>query len=332
MELFFMAYWHLYWVESDGMEDCFVVARNSRSAGHVECEMNGFEQSDLTITRILRLPEKVVKSYQKQESYKEKPWPYYVYGKEFFEELGAQFRTVDGKKQMLLEDVVYLVPEFVPTSISKEYSIGRKAYEELREIEGVAEIRSEEEDVWTPPQMTLIHMLGHCVVRCHQIEDYIANSFIFGVSDSPKRKNETISEQTRRWKRKTLGGMFKIVQENFEMEPLVEASFDLFRENRNRIIHGITTEERYDIETKWGQDELFSFLYFFDLHSLIVRKAFRASFYASIELGVHVFGDEKKIPKDFLKPEHKEEAATFFEFFKPKGVPPKGKENNKTLI
>lgn len=36
--------WNLYWVESDGIEDCFVVARNSRSACRVEIDENGFDR------------------------------------------------------------------------------------------------------------------------------------------------------------------------------------------------------------------------------------------------------------------------------------------------
>mgnify|MGYP007135338631 CR=1 FL=1 len=43
-----MAKWKLYWVESDGYEDCFVVAKNSHSARSVEANMNGFDISDAT--------------------------------------------------------------------------------------------------------------------------------------------------------------------------------------------------------------------------------------------------------------------------------------------
>jgi len=101
-----LKHWNLYWVVSDGFEDCFVVARNSRSACSVESQMNGFELTEVEATKIMRIPERVVRAYQKEKTYKEHPWPSYVYGKSFFEGLGAQFRTIDNREEMLLSDVV----------------------------------------------------------------------------------------------------------------------------------------------------------------------------------------------------------------------------------
>ena len=40
--------WKLYWVTSDGLEDCFVVAKNSRSAKRIEKDANGFEDQEVT--------------------------------------------------------------------------------------------------------------------------------------------------------------------------------------------------------------------------------------------------------------------------------------------
>lgn len=39
-----MTKWKLYWVASDGLEDCFVVAKNSRSAKKIEKETMVLEQ------------------------------------------------------------------------------------------------------------------------------------------------------------------------------------------------------------------------------------------------------------------------------------------------
>lgn len=39
--------WYLYWVTSDGYEDCFVVARNAQAAKSLELNTNGFEWSML---------------------------------------------------------------------------------------------------------------------------------------------------------------------------------------------------------------------------------------------------------------------------------------------
>src|SRR5689334_21122515 len=96
--------WNLYWVESEGLEDCFVVARNSRSACSVESKENGFDIEYAKATKIISIPKRLENSYKKQHAFKEHPWPGYVYGKKFFEELGAQFRTNDKQEEMLLAD------------------------------------------------------------------------------------------------------------------------------------------------------------------------------------------------------------------------------------
>lgn len=53
-----MSKWKLYWVASDGFEDCFVVAKNSRSAARIEKDTNGFEDEDLEVTRIMDVPDR----------------------------------------------------------------------------------------------------------------------------------------------------------------------------------------------------------------------------------------------------------------------------------
>jgi hypothetical protein len=75
--------------------------------------------------------------------------------------------------------------------------------------------------------------------------------------------------------------------------------------------------ERFDIRTSWGQRELLSFLNFFDLHSRIVKKAFRASYYASIEFGIHMWGVPEGVPKRIFNKMQKDEMGMFFEFFTP---------------
>ena len=52
-----MSKWKLYWVASGRLEDCFVIAKNSRSARRVEKEMNGFEDEDIVVTRIMDIPD-----------------------------------------------------------------------------------------------------------------------------------------------------------------------------------------------------------------------------------------------------------------------------------
>src|SRR5438445_2855423 len=123
--------WYLYWVTSDGYEDCFVVAKNSRSACCVECRVNDFELNEVSAERIALIPERVFRKYKRKDTYKKNPWPWYVYGKEIFRDLGAEFRDIDNKEEMLLCDIVFSVNEYRPLDMKMERLIGSKAVAEL---------------------------------------------------------------------------------------------------------------------------------------------------------------------------------------------------------
>jgi hypothetical protein len=49
----------------------------------------------------------------------------------------------------------------------------------------------------------------------------------------------------------------------------------------------------------------------------MVKKAFRASYYASIEFAIHQWGTPKNITKPILNNKQKKEADFFFQFFTP---------------
>jgi hypothetical protein len=112
--------------------------------------------------------------------------------------------------------------------------------------------------------------------------------------------------------------MLRCIEEAWDIHPLVKANFELFLKNRNTLVHGITTSERFDIRTRWGQEELLAFLQFFDIHSRIVKKAFRASYYASLHFGVSRWGLPDRMPKKLFSKKQEQEIALFFEFFSPK--------------
>jgi hypothetical protein len=122
-----LSHWNLYWVESDGHEDCFVVARNSRSACAVECNMNGFDFAEVQATKIMRISKRAENAYRRQPEYSKRPWPWYVYGKRFFQSLEADFRIVDSKEEMLLGDIVYEVDDYVPCGIRRSRDIGLRS-------------------------------------------------------------------------------------------------------------------------------------------------------------------------------------------------------------
>ena len=308
--------WNLYWVESDGIEDCFVVAKNTRSARRIEIEMNGFEPDEVRATKITSIPEKTRASYEKRKKH---AWPWYVYGKPFFRSLGAQFRIIDKKEEMLLLDVVYEVEEYIPCSIYRRRSIGKKAFAEMKNMPEFAAVEHDQrDDVWKEPEVPLITMLGMCLASCQKIEFYIANAFLLGISKKQKQRYRTLDDLRKGWERKTLGNMLRSIEEAWEIEPIFKANFELFLVHRNLLIHGLTTHPQYDIKTYWGRQELLSFLAFFDVHSRVIKATFRAAFHASLEFGIHFFGRPKKVPENFLSPRHREEAGMFFEVFKPK--------------
>jgi hypothetical protein len=221
---------------------------------------------------------------------------------------------------MLLSDVVYAVEDYVPCDIHKQRSIGMRAVDELRCLPGLAEVINDydDEDIWTGPVIHLVTALGMCLIRCQQVERYIANSFLLGISKKQKAKYNTINDLRAGWKKKTLGNMLQCIEEAWEIESTIKASLELFLESRNRLIHGVTTDERFDIQTEWGQRELWAFLYFFDIHSRMVKKAFRASYYASLDFGIQNWGLPKGLPKRIFNKKQKEELSLFFEFFSPK--------------
>jgi hypothetical protein len=132
----------------------------------------------------MRIPERVVRAYQTEKTYKEHPWPSYVYGKSFFEGLGAQFRTIDNREEMLLRDVVYVVDDYRPCSIHKQRSVGMRAVEELRRLPELADVINdyEHEDIWNGPVIHLVTALGMCLIHRQQIEHYIAQCCLLGVS------------------------------------------------------------------------------------------------------------------------------------------------------
>jgi hypothetical protein len=157
------------------------------------------------------------------------------------------------------------------------------------------------------------------MTRVQEIEHLIAHSFILGVIiDSEKKKNKTIRNLVDSWKRKTLGQMLRVIEENWDIEPMIHRSLRLFLDMRNKLVHGLTMSEQYDINTEWGQDEMIKFLLLFEVVSRPLREAFRAGFYASIELAnTHQLKDqpEKQYP---LTSRQKKKIGLFAAFFSPK--------------
>jgi hypothetical protein len=185
--------WNLYWVSYDGEEDCFVVARNSRSAAKLDAEYCGFDTSDVTVSRVASISENVRRAHvakRKNEENKDS-WPWYA-DQWLLNKLGAKFRDNEGLRKTLVDDVVYTQnsPYPVPPRL-----IGCKYLTEFKKDKVLS--RYGDDDCYSPSQMSLFTILGICVARCQEIEDLIASSFILGLADAEAKRYGTIGEMTK---------------------------------------------------------------------------------------------------------------------------------------
>jgi hypothetical protein len=296
--------WNLYWVYSDGLEDCFVVARNIRSAIRVECEMNGFEADEVGAVHVCRIPESVAKRQLATYKKKKVTWPWYGWD-DLLKKLGAEFREVDGRHETLVEDVVYSQgqpPRMIGYRFINEFR-KEKAFEEYGE-----------DDRYTSRQNILFTLLGLCIARCQQIEHYVAHSFILAVSAKEKMRHKTIDDLTRAWKRKTFGQLIRTIEESYELDPTFKAALEWFLQSRNQLVHGLTTHAQYDVETGWGQDEMIAFLSLFEMMSRVIRKAFYACYLTSIDYGNNYLLEEPN-PKIRFTRKQKDDMSVFPYFF-----------------
>ncbi|WP_262696459.1 hypothetical protein [Kordiimonas aquimaris] len=281
--------------------------------------MNGFGPDQVSAQRIARIPLKVQKAYEKTNAFKENGWPFYVFGKELFEGIGAEFRTIDDTEEMLIDDVVYEVEDYRACYISVSRYIGVKAIEELNKQIDLEELPFEEDDIWHEPEIHIVTGLGMLLIRCQEIEDYIARSFILGLSPKQKKKHKTLGELTNAWKKKTLGNLIKSIEEAWVIEPNFKENLDQFVKNRNQLIHGITVDERFDIRTNWGQRELLVFLTMFDTYSRIIKSVFRGAYYASFELGRTQWESNRDLLEEVDFPKNMDdEIQLFLMLFSPK--------------
>ncbi|MCR1897963.1 hypothetical protein NSA47_03040 [Irregularibacter muris] len=295
-----MSKWKLYWVASDGLEDCFVVAKNSRSAGRIEKDTNGFIDEDIEVTRIMDVPDeyeeianKKFRKWSKEQKYNEHldidtliAWPYY--GEEWLlEKLGVEYRTIE-EEQILIND-------FVITS-SHIYSVGLKAMKEVYELTGEKSIDISNVN-YEEMRESIEHMLGVCMTTIHRIENYITSSFIFAVGNK-KYGNYTINEATQLWRDKlTFGKLIQLIEERYEINEDVRKSLILFLTQRNKIAHGLTKDERYDIDTIWGQKETAGYLALFLKNAWILEDIFESAYITTMCIGFHLMKDATENPE-----------------------------------
>lgn len=325
-----MSKWKLYWVESDGYEDCFIVAKNSRSAVCVEVNLNDFDPMDLKASRIMDVSDKYEKianylfrrwsrihasEQAKQSSLRE--WPYYARDW-LLKALGAKFRNLNEDKQILLMDRVY---GRKPSGESYVYSVGARALAEhnnqwhlIKRNYDKVDFEVEKLDLST----YVFSAMGLALSHCHEIEYLLSNSFLIGLlglSDKEKSKYDTINDLNEGISKKTFGQLLRIIQEAFEIEPTIEASLNLFLNMRNKLVHGITKDKRYDIHDEWGQKELISFLDIFLILAKPIKEIALSCYVTSMQFGLEIMKKEGlpviKLPEDSI-----EKLSMFCECFK----------------
>lgn len=319
-----MSKWKLYWVASDGAEDCFVVAKNSLSARRIEKDMNGFEDDDITVTRIMDVPDKYEKIANKKfREWSKKQnvnthldidtltaWPYYA-PEWLLKKLGIEYRVIDKKREILINDTV----------ISGEniYTVGIKALKELSDNKYIEAANVSYEGL----RKAIEYMLGDCMVTIHRIESYITESFIFAVGNE-KYFDYTLEEVIKLLKDKfTFGKLIQLMEERYEIDEVVHNGLRLFLTQRNKIAHGLTKDPRYDIDTLWGQKELVAYLAIFLKNAWALEAVFEAAYITTMGVAGHLLKDNLNDPKelkfinDFEKdPDVIEKVSLFAEVFK----------------
>ena len=267
--------------------------------------MNEFDISDVTAIRVMDIPdifeEKADKNFrewskihapQQANDPNLHQWPWYA-DKWLLEDLGAQFRIIDDEEQILLRDIVFAKKH---NGEWYTYSIGARALYERNE--NLPKYDNYDNEPLIDISKTLYGAMGLALKQCHEIEYLFSKSFIFGVSEKQKKKYETFNDFFRGWEKKTLGELLSAMKEAFDIEPEIKMALDLFRDMRNKLIHGITTTQRYDINTDWGQRELIAFLDLFLSLCVPIKDIAASCFEASVELANTYLleNDTEKIP------------------------------------
>ena len=191
-------------------------------------------------------------------------WPGYA-SEWLMEMLGAEYRVVENVQETLINDMV-ISPDYI-------YSVGLRAMKEVSDLTGdklpdISNVNYE------GMRDFIDKILGISITTIHRIEDYISKSFVF-VVENKKYSKYTINELEKLLKKKyTLGKLIGLIEERYEINQDVYNSLQLFLEQRNKIAHGLTKDERFDIDTIWGAKRNFSIYYIVFKKCLGVRRNF----------------------------------------------------------
>lgn len=179
--------WNLYWIAYDGDEDCFVVAKNSRSARCYDASFCGYDPKDSTATHVCHINKSTLSQAKAQATKQGRKleWPDHA-DDWLLRAVGARTRFRDELEEILIDDTVFTHNFEYPIP---PRDIGRKYYERIRNDPIFLD---REEDTHSNSQMSLFQILGICLARCQEIEYLAAHSFVLGLNDSDKQRYVTI--------------------------------------------------------------------------------------------------------------------------------------------
>lgn len=310
--------WHLFWVTSDGEEDCFVVAKNSRSAKSVEFNACGLDWGEIHAERVCAIPEAAEAEFFQRATDEDRSlrnWPGYAQ-RELLELLEAEFRWIDGVEFMMLEDVVY---EVTSDGFVRVREVGQRAIESAQTL--AEELAENEIHVLSPKveQAPLLLEIGSCVVQCQRVESLMAHSVILGIKEAKTQGYKTVADLISAWEKKTLGAMLRCIEQAYTIEPTVHTCLKGFVSMRNELIHSITTKDRFDIETEWGRRELWAFLVSFRHFIALCEAVFSSTVLASYDF-LHCYSGELELSTiSFpLSSEDSQRTWRFHAYFTPK--------------
>lgn len=304
-----MGVWKLYCVSSDGGEDCFVVAKNSRSAAHIEVSKNGFAYSDVSAMRVADISNELFQIYGQT-------WPWYA-DQQLLKDLGVRTRTLEnGTYQILLDGKVYSQDSDGEWST---YLIGVRALCERDPT--LPKVDFSEEDT-ADYHNYLCEMMGMAMILCHKIEWLISHSVLSALIKKRKREHETLKAAISELEKKTLGSLVSSIENSFDIDVDIQGLLKLFLSMRNQFVHGITQTVRYNIEDNWGQRELIGFLDYFISVAQHVEKIAHGFF----EAGLKVIEDSfpENIDKNVRFDYDDDALGMFVSFFSLKSISEKG--------
>lgn len=73
----------------------------------------------------------------------------------------------------------------------------------------------------------------------------------------------------------------KIIRDDYNIDPEIDIALEVFLELRNKLVHGICVERRYDLWDEWGQKELLAFVFLFTYMARSIRMTFRSCYIVS---------------------------------------------------